>query len=139
MSDSEPRPVSGFDIMAADKVACEIHRVANIPDDEKPEYRKEDSPVMLALRRYVVLRLGPIGNIELFKSIKLQQIGEIAPELGIAADILVAAVNDVVLAGELDARSGPADAALDYASGRFGSYRPIFDLKDHAERLQKQT
>jgi hypothetical protein len=59
------------------------------------------------------------------------------PELVEAADILAAKVNEAVLECTIDARSGPADAALAYAEGRFGNEQAVFKLKAYVESLQR--
>ena len=50
-----------------------------------------------------------------------------------AADKLAVAVINLVRSGVLDARCVAADAALDYASIRFGDRNPIGDLLSHME------
>ena len=52
-----------------------------------------------------------------------------------AADTLATEVIRLVKAGRLDARSPAADAALGYASIRFGNHDPIHDLLKHVEAL----
>lgn len=48
----------------------------------------------------------------------------------IAADKLAGEVNKLVQRGIIDARSGAADALLNYASSRFGDQNPIGYLEE---------
>lgn len=56
-----------------------------------------------------------------------------------AADMLAAAVINLVKAGKLDARSVAADASLEYASIRFRSNDPIHDLLKYVEENYRPT